>query len=50
MAYICIKPKGSCTTCKHYRYDKDYGGKACFAQQDEARDNNDTTKNTKKSK
>lgn len=35
MAYICTKPKGSCPTCNHYRYDEDYGGKACFAAQDE---------------
>ena len=31
MAYICEKPKGSCNTCKHYRFDDDYGAKACFA-------------------
>lgn len=35
MAYICEKPAGSCPGCSHYRYDSDYGGKACFAQLDE---------------
>lgn len=34
MAYICTKPKGSCGSCPHYRYDDDYGAKACFAQKD----------------
>lgn len=34
MAYICEKPAGSCPGCSHYRYDSDYGGKACFAQLD----------------
>lgn len=34
MAYICEKPKGSCTNCEHYRFDDEYGGKACFATQD----------------
>lgn len=33
MAFICTKPKGSCRNCEHYRYDEDYGGKACFAKQ-----------------
>lgn len=35
MAFICTKPKDSCRNCEHYRYDEDYGGKACFAAQDE---------------
>lgn len=43
MAYICMKPKGSCPTCEHYRYDEDYNGKACFAQKDET----NTSKNKK---
>jgi hypothetical protein len=34
-AYICYKPKGSCPTCEHYRYDSERGTKACFAAQDE---------------
>lgn len=34
MAYICEKPKGSCNKCAHFRYDEDYGGRACFAQVD----------------
>lgn len=34
MAYICEKPKGSCTNCEHYRFDDEYGGNACFAAQD----------------
>lgn len=37
MAYICEKPKGSCQTCPHYRYDEDYQGKVCFAAEDERR-------------
>lgn len=37
-AYICLKPKGSCAKCGHYRYDEDYGAKACFAQQDKTPD------------
>lgn len=41
MAYICYKPKGSCASCKHYRYDEDYGAKACFAAQDERKINKD---------
>lgn len=36
-AYICYKPKGSCPTCEHYRYDSERGTKACFAAQDEKR-------------
>lgn len=35
MSYICEKPAGSCRNCYHYRYDEDYGGMACFAEQDE---------------
>ena len=34
MAYICEKPAGSCNTCEHYRFDDDYGAKACFAEVD----------------
>ena len=30
MAYICEK-KISCSSCKHYRYDEEYDGFACFA-------------------
>lgn len=33
--FICYKPKGSCPTCDHYRYDEDRGEKSCFARQDE---------------
>lgn len=40
MAYICNKPANSCSSCEHYRYDDDYGGKACFAAQDAAKSNN----------
>ena len=35
MAYICTRPKNSCVTCSHYRFDEDYDGYACFAQEDE---------------
>lgn len=31
MAYICYKPKGSCKTCEHYRYDDEESRYACFA-------------------
>lgn len=34
MANICAKPSGSCPTCEHFRYDKEYGGMACWAQAD----------------
>ena len=34
MAYICTKPKGSCSKCPHYRFDEDYGNNACFAELD----------------
>ena len=40
MAYICSKPAGSCAACSHYRYDADYGGKACFATQDKCETTN----------
>lgn len=33
MAYICNNNQ-PCSDCKHYRYDDDYGGKICFAEQD----------------
>lgn len=33
MAYICNNNQ-PCSGCKHYRYDDDYGSKACFAEQD----------------
>ena len=33
MAYICTK-NGRCDGCDHFRYDKDEGRMACFAQQD----------------
>ena len=35
MAYICTKPKGSCSSCSHFRYDEDYDDNACFASYDE---------------
>lgn len=34
-AYICYKPKGSCKTCEHFRFDEDRGDMACFALVDE---------------
>lgn len=34
MACICTKPKGSCPKCEHFRYDEDYGAKACFLAAD----------------
>ena len=36
MAYICEKPKGSCQSCGHYRFDDDRQRMACFAQKDES--------------
>ena len=33
-AYICTKPKGSCASCPHYRYDKEREDNACFVKQD----------------
>lgn len=35
MAYICLKPPGSCQNCVHFRYDEDYQEKACFAAMDD---------------
>lgn len=35
MAYICMKPAGSCPKCDHYRYDREEGQMACFAELDE---------------
>lgn len=35
MAYICTK-NIKCANCPHYRYDPEYDGFACFAQQDES--------------
>lgn len=34
MAYICNKPKDSCKTCNHFRWDEDYQGYACWAEVD----------------
>jgi len=34
MAYICTKPKGSCKTCEHYRFDTEENRHACFAVED----------------
>ena len=36
MAYICEKPKGSCQSCGHYRFDDDRQRMACFAHKDES--------------
>lgn len=33
MAYICNNNQ-PCSNCKHYRYDDDYSGRICFAEQD----------------
>lgn len=35
MAYICYKPKGSCKTCEHFRYDEDKMKMCCWAEYDE---------------
>ena len=34
MAMICNKPKGSCRSCVHYRYDGDGKRFSCFARTD----------------
>ena len=34
MAYICYEPKGSCKTCRHYRWDEEADRMACFASID----------------
>lgn len=34
-AHICHKPKGSCKTCEHRRWDDDRNDYACFAFVDE---------------
>ena len=33
-AYICKKPRGSCSTCEHNRFDDDYGSRCCWAAYD----------------
>ena len=43
MAYICKESK-PCKQCKHYRFDEDYGGMACFAQAGEQNKNFTTQK------
>ena len=35
MAYICYKPKGSCVSCEHFRYDEDKERNCCWAAYDE---------------
>ena len=35
MAYICYKPKGSCSTCPHCRWDDDKQRMCCWAKYDE---------------
>ena len=44
MAYICNKPKGSCKTCNHYRYDSEENCYGCFALMDEKKDAGEPTK------
>lgn len=34
MAIICYKPPNYCSKCSHYRFDEDYGGKACWLKYD----------------
>lgn len=34
---ICGEPANSCGECPHYRYDDNYGEKACFASADYAK-------------
>ena len=43
-AYICLKPKGYCKKCNHYRYDEDYGDFTCYAKEDNTLDINHITK------
>ena len=43
-AYICLKPKGYCKKCNHYRYDEDYGDFTCYAKEDNTPDINHITK------
>lgn len=35
MAYICYRPKGSCPTCVHFRWDEENMRMSCWAQKDE---------------
>lgn len=35
MAKICMKPAGSCKSCRNYKFDQEYGGHACFMPESE---------------
>lgn len=38
MAYICMRPQGSCTRCEHFRYDETCGKEVCMARVDKTPD------------
>lgn len=37
-AYICMRPKGSCAGCEHFRFDDERKANACMARVDKTPD------------
>ena len=47
MAIMCLKPKGSCVKCEHFRYNAEENEYQCYKAYDEHRSQNTSSRESK---